>query len=331
MPKVSVLAPCYKPGPQHLREALDSLMSQTFQDWELTIVNQPWDEVDIKAEIADYLNNKRVTFIQSDTLRNIGENWNACLPYINAPYVQYLFHDDLWGPTYLEESVKALDANPEAGFCSAYHDYQYEGEVDNQEMCERIQELRRHELSGLHNGKELLEWWLKRGLHPNIIGEPPFVMMRRELVEKIGPFAEDMPQFLDSEYWAKLLAEADFYFITESLGKFRVHPEAASARNQRAGRGLTDRLNCLVQLSKHHDADVARQAGSALKHHLPRLIAKYMTRRRTGIIAKGAGGSDVKKFLMKHPWLTFVSGIRYLVNKKQYEEENQQFELKKVR
>ena len=280
MPRISILLPCFQPRIDHLRQALDCLLAQTMTDWHCTIVNQPW-ETDVQSGIEDLLRHERITFVQSDTLRSIGANWNACMPYATAPFVQFLFHDDLWGPRYLERSLETLENNKGCGFCAAHHSYRYEGDIENRELYEHINMLRLEMLPGRHSGRMLLQQWLQRGLHPNIIGEPPFVMMRRDVMERVGTFAEDLPQFLDSEYWARLLSVTDFFYIHEPLGEFRIHHEAASARNQRAGKGLTDRLRCLWRMVHHPNRTIALASFTALCRELPKMIVKYV-RRITG-------------------------------------------------
>ena len=67
--------------------------------------------------------------------------------------------------------------------------------------------------------------------------------------DEAGPFAEDMPQFLDEEYWLRCLLLGDVYFAMESSsGAFRVHAAAASAQNEASGAGIYDRLHCFERL-----------------------------------------------------------------------------------
>lgn len=277
MAKVSVLLPCYHPDLTHLREALQRLLQQSFMDWSLHILHQPWDK-DVRAEIADLITDPRITFIQSDVLRNIGQNWNAVLQYADAEYVQFLFHDDLWGPEYLQRSVEALDAHPDAGFSAAAHEYQFEGEVPNKAYYHWVKAESDKTQPGERPGRKFLLQWLKRGLYPNLIGEPPFVMMRREVMLRTGVFSETLPQSLDYEYWVRLLCRANFVWIPESLGAFRVHGMATTALNQREGKGRTDRLRILLQLARNADARVAWAARFAVLRELPKMGWKYARR-----------------------------------------------------
>jgi glycosyltransferase involved in cell wall biosynthesis len=329
MAKVSILLPCYKPEIVHFKHALHTLLTQTFTDWNATILHQPSDK-DVRFEIAKELEDQRITFVQSETLRNIGENWNAVYAYANSEYVQFLFHDDIWYENYLEESVKILDSHADVGFTAAYHDYQYEGAIDNKQMYEGVQNIRKSIAGKKHNGNEFLLWWLKRGLHPNVIGEPPFVMMRKSIMDRIGPFHENLPQFLDSEYWTKLLGVTNFYFIPESLGAFRIHEGAASAQNQRAGKGLTDRLQTIAQLSQNKNVDIKKTAKKTLDNVLPRMFRKYLDRKNDGKNVPGSKGTGMKEFALHHPLLVTKSIIYSWIFAKKYRTENEAFERGEV-
>lgn len=330
MPKVSVLVPTYKPNAEYLEAVMKCLFEQTYTDWECIVCDEPTD-TDTKSLLGAYLEDPRVSYYRNETPLGIGPNWNRCFSKVSGEYIQYLFQDDLWYPNYLEESVKVLDQNPDVGFTAAYHDYKYEDEVENEHMYEGIQSLRRKIAGQTHNGQEFLNMWLKRGLHPNIIGEPPFVMMRKEHMDTVGIFNNDLPQFLDSEYWAKLLQITNFHFIKESLGAFRVHNEAASAQNQRAGKGLTDRLQTIEMLSKKGNAQTKAAAKACLTEVLPRMMRKYLDRKQDGKPVPGIAGGGMKQFIVRNPWLTLTSLIKAHKNKALYRKEIEKFERGEVR
>ncbi len=319
MARVSVLMPVYKPKVEYFTQALDSLFAQTEKDWECIIHNQPWDPASsgsatlrrdyavagLKESLTEYLKDPRVRFIQSDTLRTIGENWNACLPYANAPYLAYLFYDDVWEPEYLKTLCEILDNNPSVGFVSANRSYLFMGDSPKEAIYDEATEFMKTMKPGLHEGIPELVDWMSRGLKPNAIGEPSFVVMRRSLVDAAGTFHPTMAQFLDAEYWTRCLAKSDWYFEARTLGKFRVHVSGTSALNAAAGKGLYDRLETMEMAVALLPSKYRLDARKALRHTLAGMIRKYLDRwkkARTGVQTQGGGGSAaVKKFAMKHP------------------------------
>ena len=319
MARVSVLMPVYKPKVEYFRQALDSLFAQTETDWECIIHNQPWD-FDLQGALAEYLHDPRVKFFQGDTVRTIGENWNACLPHATSAYLAYLFYDDLWEPEYLKTLCDILDANPSVGFVSANRSYLFMGDSPKEAIYDEATEFMKTVKPGLYEGIPALVEWMSRGLKPNAVGEPSFVILRRSLVDAIGPFHPTMAQFLDAEYWTRCFAKSDWYFEPRTLGKFRVHAVGTSALNAAAGKGLYDRLETmeaavgLLPPKHRHTAKVA------LRHTLTDMIRKYLDRwkkARGGVTTQGGGGAAaVKKFAMRHPLIMAGAMLEAVFGKK---------------
>ncbi|MBI2117366.1 glycosyltransferase [Candidatus Peregrinibacteria bacterium] len=264
---VQILLPTFEPRSDFLRAAVESVITQTETRWMLSIHDDA-STIDVRTIVEPYLADPRITFARNPHRLGIGGNWNACLrqalgpgtwdlgpvdshlpsPQSPAPspYIQFLFQDDLWSFDYLERMCGILENHPTVGFVSGEHEYDCEEEIPTTPLYRALEETRRNLLApGLHNGLSFLQWWLWRGLHPNFIGEPSFVMMRRCLIEHVGLFNETMQQFLDVEYWTRCLTQADWYYLGENLGTFRVHSEGASERNRRKGLGMVDRLLCI--------------------------------------------------------------------------------------
>lgn len=308
MTRVSVLMPMYKPKPEYLRQALASLFAQTETDWEAILVNQPWDQ-DITHDISEYLKDPRVRFIQSDTLKTIGENWNACLPHATSDKLAYLFYDDLWEPNYLKTLADILDQHPEVGFVSGNRTYLFEGDLQKSPIYDEVTAFTAANVQpGVHEGIPFLLWWMDQGLRPNVIGEPSFVMMRRSLIEQAGPFHKTMVQFLDSEYWTRCLAKSDWYWEPTVLGKFRVHAAATTAQNEFAGQGLFDRLTTFDAAIDLLPTAHKPHAKKALKHAVAAMIRKFLDRKKEGKTV-GGGSGDVRRFVLRHPVLTMQAAL----------------------
>lgn len=302
-PLVDVLIPTYNPRPEHLTEALRSLLAQSCPDW-TALVHDDCSSVDVRAIVAPFLSDTRIRFVRSDVRLGIGGNWNACVKQTSAPFVAYLFQDDVWAPSYLAEAMNVLETNAAVGFVSLEHMYTIEGEMTTAPLYEAVRDFRdQHVKAGLHSGTALLTWWIERELTPNIVGEPSFVVIRREAMEKMGPFLNDMPQFLDVEYWTRLLLAYDWYFLRGNFGAFRVHVKGASAVNQETGQGLFDRLRCfelLIATLSREDRPIAVLArGKALKA----MVTKFRRRVGSGKKVSAQGSGELKKFCMRHPIL----------------------------
>lgn len=110
-PRVSIGIPVYN-GENYLAEALDSLLRQSFGDFELLISDNA--STDRTQEICqDYAaRDARVRYVRQDRNIGAGPNHNRVLELSQAPYFKWAAHDDLYAPAYLAECVEALDRDP---------------------------------------------------------------------------------------------------------------------------------------------------------------------------------------------------------------------------
>jgi glycosyltransferase involved in cell wall biosynthesis len=113
----TVVMPAYN-AEATIAAAIESVLAQTHDDWELVIVNDGSTD-DTYAVIHAYLNDPRVRALGQPN-RGLSAARNAAIAAGRAPLVSMLDSDDLWLPTYLEEMAAALAADPTAAF--AYTD-----------------------------------------------------------------------------------------------------------------------------------------------------------------------------------------------------------------
>ena len=113
---ISFAVPYYS-APEYLREALESLLSQTHLNWEAVVVDDasPNSVADLIAEFND----RRITYVRNETNLGLAANWNKALALANAPLVCILHSDDLLEPQYASTMVDLMTTNPEAtaGHC----------------------------------------------------------------------------------------------------------------------------------------------------------------------------------------------------------------------
>jgi len=101
-PVVSVIIPAYKIAP-FVTEALDAVFAQTFQDFEVVVVNDGSpDTSELEAALVPYLS--RVCYIQQEN-RGAGGARNRGLTEAGGEFVAFLDGDDVWLPGYLEEQL----------------------------------------------------------------------------------------------------------------------------------------------------------------------------------------------------------------------------------
>lgn len=113
-PLISVAVPAYKTPPQFLREMIESLLSQTYANWELCIANGSPDDAEMAQILKEYGEaDSRIRFCNLTENLGIAENTNAALAMAEGEFVGLLDHDDLLAPNALFEIVSLLEKDPE--------------------------------------------------------------------------------------------------------------------------------------------------------------------------------------------------------------------------
>jgi glycosyltransferase involved in cell wall biosynthesis len=301
---IDICMPTYNSKPEYMVQAIESALAQTEKRWRMYLHDDA-SHTDIESIIKPYLSDPRISWHPNQKKLGIGGNWNATMRLGKAPLVQFLFPDDWWEPHYLERGLKVMNELPDVGLVVFEHEYYCEQGAASIPLYKDLEEYRRKHLEpGHHNGMETVRFWLERELHPNIIGEPDFVMLRRSLMEEVGPYLEDMPQNLDMEYSLRCLVRTNWYHVKENCGYFRVHDDATSAVNQREGKGVFDRFRCFETVINLLPGGPDKQLAIAARNRaLTDMAKKFLNRVSSGKQVKAKGGGAFKTFALQHPFL----------------------------
>ena len=110
MPKVTVLMPVYN-GEKFLREAVESVLNQTYKDYELLIIDDA--SRDNSAEIIESFGDSRIRLVENE--KNMGQMnaLNKGLALSRGEYIARMDQDDISLPVRLEKQTEALDKNPD--------------------------------------------------------------------------------------------------------------------------------------------------------------------------------------------------------------------------
>lgn len=235
-PLISVVTPVYNTE-KYLAECIDSVLAQTYQNWEYVIVNNC--STDRTLEIAQHYaqQDSRIRIHTNDEFLNQFQNWNHAMRQISAEskYCKVIHADDWLFPDCLVEMVAVAEANPAVGLVSAYR-------LDEDMV----------DLGGLPYpspvvpGKKLAHSFLFIG-RPHVFGSPTSTLIRADLVRKRPVFYNEKNIHCDQEACVDLLQECDFGFVHKVLTFTRRHNEAATATTRRLE---THRLGYLKTLKR---------------------------------------------------------------------------------
>ena len=118
MPKVTVVMPVYNTNPEFLRQTIDSILNQSFRDFEFLIINDA-STTNVKDVILSY-NDKRIVYVENEQNLGISKTSNKALQLAKGQYIARQDHDDISEPDRLMKQVRILDENPEIGVCGCF-------------------------------------------------------------------------------------------------------------------------------------------------------------------------------------------------------------------
>ena len=119
MPRVSVLTPIYNTNPAHLRECIDSILNQTFKDFEFIIVNDSPENKELDKIVSSY-KDPRIKYFKNKKNIGISATRNRLLKLAKGEYLAIFDHDDISVPERLALEVEYLDNNPYVGVVSGW-------------------------------------------------------------------------------------------------------------------------------------------------------------------------------------------------------------------
>ena len=211
-PLISVCIPAYR-GKAHLRAAIDSVLSQTFSNLELVIIDD--NSRDGTDELVASYADPRIRFLRNEVTLGPEGNWNRCLREARGIYFKLLPQDDTLDSTCLAKQVAPLEADVETQislvFC-ARHIINPAGK--------RIMSRGYPGRTGRVSGREAIRRSIRRGT--NLIGEPGGVMFRKALAQRIGGFDASLGYVVDVDYWVRLLLVGDGFYLDEALVSYRI-------------------------------------------------------------------------------------------------------------
>jgi glycosyltransferase involved in cell wall biosynthesis len=214
-PHVSVGMPVYN-GEQYVRQAIESILSQTFQDFELIISDNASSDATERICREYAAKDSRIHYYRSD--RNRGAAWNhhRVVEPARGEYFKWQCHDDYFDSTFLEKCLAVIHSSPSVVLC-----YPQFVRVDAQGRRLGIKSSRVEGEKGPHERFRSLIY--RRDSCEEIYGVIRIAVIRKTAL--IGPYSSS-----DDTFLAELILHGQFREIPEPLFFYRIHP-AQSTRS----------------------------------------------------------------------------------------------------
>lgn len=222
-PRVSVIIPVYNQG-QFLTEAVESVLSQTFQNFEILLVDD--GSTDQSPEIIKEYTQKypqKIKYLehQNHTHAGVSPSRNLGIQHAAGEYIALIDSDDLWLPEKLEKQIEILDMHQEVGLVYCALEVIDENGKPTQKMYNSSV------IGGGIPGKmdDVFEEFFSITM-TMWLGSTPLV--RKHILFEIGLFDNDLTHGEDAVVSIKIAYLYPLFFLPQPLVKYRVHTGNAS-------------------------------------------------------------------------------------------------------
>ncbi|WP_315791078.1 glycosyltransferase family 2 protein [Fischerella sp. JS2] len=212
LPKVSVVMSVYN-GEQYLQESIESVLNQTFTDFEFIIIDD--GSVDSSWEILTRYarEDQRIKLFKNTENIGLTKSLNKGLKLAQGEYVARQDADDVSSLERFEKQVKLLDQSPEVVLVSCNIEWI---DPEGHFIAKQPRECDR----------DLVAWYL---LYYNHLAGHSQVMFRQKPVKNLGGYSEDYRYSQDYELWSRLIKVGDIVILSDALLQQRRHDKSISA------------------------------------------------------------------------------------------------------
>ncbi len=271
-PKVTVIISTYN-RPQYLAEAIESVINQRYQNWELIILNDGGVDVgDVVAKFAD----PRLIYVPDTVNRGAARRFSQGLNMARGEYITYLGDDDIFYPNHIEVLAKALDEHPEVAL--AYSDLYGVSSVSDPKTGRRYILDKRISVSRDFNREFMFHH--NHVLHVSL-------MHRVEAAKRVGGFDEKVKVLIEWSLNRRLAFIYDFLHVEVPTGEYHMavfKSDRISVRERRSGESYKHNLRkirCNFPAEPWDKVDVVdmiyvvEEWGEKLNQHLKELIDNF--------------------------------------------------------
>lgn len=223
-PKVSIILTSFNHA-KHIREAIDSVLNQTFADFELII----WDDAssDNSWDLINKYSDPRIkAFRNEEQKRGVWGLNKAISEIASGEYIAIHHSDDVWEAEKLEKQVALLDGNPEIGAV-----FTRVGAIG--EDGSPLADEKHFYVTIFNQPNKTRHKWLRHFFnHSNALCHPS-ALIRKSCYLDCGLYRFGFAQLGDLDMWMRLCMKHEIHVLPERLVRFRVRDSEANASGNR--------------------------------------------------------------------------------------------------
>lgn len=208
-PKFSIVVPVYNPQPRYLKAAIDSVIEQSYSNWELCLSDDVSPNADVRKVLKDYAGkDKRIKVVFREKNGHISANTNSALSLASGDFILFMDHDDLLTPNCLFEFAKHANAHPKDDLI-----YSDEDKIDDKGQY------------SLPHFKP--DWAPDNLLSRNYMGH--VIVVRKNIVDKLGGIREGFDGSQDHDFLLRATELTEHIgHIPKVLYHWRIHAESVA-------------------------------------------------------------------------------------------------------
>lgn len=192
----------------YVREALESIYSQTFTDFEIIVSDDA--STDRTYEIIEEVCKEKAKLHRFEKNMGASVNGRYCYDHCDSEYIALLNSDDVWEKNHLQKAVEYLDSHKECGavfsWCSLID--------ESSNMIDQNASVFKQK----NRTKE--EWFQHFFTYGNCLAHPSMVI-RKSVYEDVGFYSMSMRQLPDYDEWVRVVKKYDIFVIPEVLVRHR--------------------------------------------------------------------------------------------------------------
>lgn len=295
---VTVVITTYKRRVSQIQKAIMSVLNQSYSDLELIIVDDSPNNYEYRDEVEKYctsIEDRRVRYIQHKTNQGACVARNTGLKYASGEYISFLDDDD----EYLKERLIELVSLFDYQTCLVYSNSNIIKILSKDKKVNTAFESGRQYSGKIHD----------KILGENFIGSTSVVMMRTEILRKIGGFDPNLEASQDWDVWIRISKFGDVKFTNKILVNYYIY------QGERITNDTDRRLRALLYLNEKNKNEL-------IKNNDAKLLRKIFEMRLRAIANDYVGTFDCYYQIVKmRPWsivkniICAKSFARFLIKK----------------
>ena len=213
-PKFSIVMPLYKTPERYLREMLDSIVAQTYTDWELCLADGSPKGADVSKIVKKYQDkDSRILYKRLEQNGGISDNTNVAIAMTSGDYIVLADHDDAMTEDALFECAKAVKEHPE---CEVIY-----SDEDKMDM----------------DGGALFDPHFKPDFNLDLLTSVNYIchqfVVKKELVDKVGGLRKEFDGAQDYDFIFRCTeAASGVWHIPKVLYHWRCHQDSTASNPQ---------------------------------------------------------------------------------------------------